>query len=107
MRKVALGILTLGLVIGGNVAVWAGLNRPETTKSWTGGAINGVSFSPYSASDSPVENRHPSAEAITADLRVVASLELQYNTASLGQAGQVQRVECLSFIINPKQRRRG
>jgi len=82
MRKVAIGILTVGLIIGGNVAIWAGLNRPETTKSWTGGAINGVSFSPYSANESPMEDRHPSAEEITADLRVVAPMVKSVRTYS-------------------------
>ncbi len=72
MRRTRLnGLFVLLLIIIGNLAVWAWLNRPHSDVAWQG-VIRSVSFAPYQKDDNPLEGRLPSVEEIDKDLQVLA-----------------------------------
>ena len=60
---VAIAVFTVGF--------WALMNRPEEQPSWPG-RIQGFSFSPMRADQSPISGIYPSVEQIDADLALLA-----------------------------------
>ncbi len=65
MRKSAIAVLIL--VILGNIGAWALWNRPVAERSW-GGAINGVSYTPFHPNKSPTKGDRAGAEDIEKDM---------------------------------------
>jgi hypothetical protein len=55
------------LVLCGNVAVWAFVNRPVHPPAWTG-PIRGVSFSPFRSGQDPARGWFPSREEMRRDV---------------------------------------
>ena len=68
MRKSSLTVLLL--VVAVNLLVWALFNRAQSEQDWEG-MIRGVSFSPYQRGQDPLENKHPSADDIEGDLKLL------------------------------------
>ena len=68
MRKSSLTVLLL--VVAVNLLVWALFNRAQSEQDWEG-MIRGVSFSPYQRGQDPFENKHPSADDIAGDLKLL------------------------------------
>jgi exo-beta-1,3-glucanase (GH17 family)/cellulose synthase/poly-beta-1,6-N-acetylglucosamine synthase-like glycosyltransferase len=70
MRRSSL--IVLALVILGNLAVWALVNRPLHLPSWSG-EIQGVSFSPYREHENPLTGKFPTDPEIGSDLKLLSS----------------------------------
>lgn len=64
-------VVILVTVVVANLFAWAMLNRPQPEVPWTG-TINGVSFSPFRASDDPLAKRYPTAAEIDEDLKLLS-----------------------------------
>ncbi|NCO58361.1 MAG: glycosyltransferase [Deltaproteobacteria bacterium] len=81
---VSLALLTLSL--------WAVANRPEEEPPWPA-RIQGFSFSPYRAGQSPFERTLPSAEEIDADLALLAGKSHAVRTYAMeGTLAEVPRL---------------
>ncbi|CAK0763617.1 Cellulose synthase/poly-beta-1,6-N-acetylglucosamine synthase-like glycosyltransferase [Azospirillaceae bacterium] len=73
MRKSALLVLLLVLlVISTNVAVWALLNQPVSERPWAG-IIQGVGLSPYQAHQNPMNGDRPTTSEVENDLQVLSN----------------------------------
>src|SRR5690606_366275 len=78
--------LLLSLAIGGvTLGVWWLLARPREAPPWPH-AISGFAFSPLEADGDPERAAYPSAEAIDADLALVAHRARSIRTYSLAGA---------------------
>jgi exo-beta-1,3-glucanase (GH17 family)/cellulose synthase/poly-beta-1,6-N-acetylglucosamine synthase-like glycosyltransferase len=71
----------LAVVVLANLAVWAWFNRPQEEVGWSG-VIRGASFSPYQASQDPLQERFPTVEEIDRDLQLLASRVTRVRTYS-------------------------
>ncbi|GBU09192.1 glycosyl transferase [Gammaproteobacteria bacterium] len=71
MRRLPFFLL---LLIGAiHAAIWSTWELSKAHNPWFG-TINGVSFSPYRANQSPEKNKHPSITEIDEDLSLVAAI---------------------------------
>ncbi|UKL13078.1 glycosyltransferase [Dissulfurimicrobium hydrothermale] len=52
------GTLILLFILGGNLLLWAGLNRPVQDEPWNG-IVAGVSYSPYQKWEDPFKDKFP------------------------------------------------
>ena len=81
---ISLALLTLSL--------WAVANRPEAEPPWPA-RIQGFSFSPYRAGQSPLEGRLPSVAEIDADLALLAGKTHAVRTYSMeGALAEIPRL---------------
>ncbi len=62
--------LIVALVLCGNLAAWALLNRPAELPSWSG-EIQGVAYAPYREGENPLTNKYPSDAEIAKDLQTL------------------------------------
>ena len=81
MRKYAVNIAVLLLVLAAHVGIWAWANRPVEMTNWEG-SIQALSFDPHRADQNPNDNVHPSATQIDEDLAVVARVAQGIRTYS-------------------------
>ncbi len=70
MRKWALVVGILAIVLWGNWEIWSILNRPVEPVPFTG-QIRGVSFSPYQADQDLFKQQFPSAEQMDQDIQLL------------------------------------
>jgi cellulose synthase/poly-beta-1,6-N-acetylglucosamine synthase-like glycosyltransferase/exo-beta-1,3-glucanase (GH17 family) len=82
VRQAIFLFIVLPLVIAANLAVWAALNRPYEPEAWTG-EIVGLSYSPYRQGQDPRMNRHPSAEQIEEDMKLLSGTVQAIRTYSM------------------------
>lgn len=66
MKKFPVLILLAAAVT--SLVAWSIVNRPADAPDWNGGALPGVSYSPYGAAQDPIEGDIPSLTAINRDL---------------------------------------
>lgn len=88
VRQAIFLFIVLPIVIAANLAVWAALNRPYEPEAWTG-EIVGLSYSPYRQGQDPRMNRHPSAEQIEEDMKLLS--------------GTVQAIRTYSMVYGQQQ----
>ena len=86
MRKT--GLFVLVAVILANIGAWALINHPVNEAPWAG-MINGVSFSPYSANENPMEHRYPTAADIDRDLKVLKGVVHSVRTYTSINGGEL------------------
>jgi len=82
VRQAAFFFIVLPLVIAANLAVWAAFNQPHHAEAWTG-EIVGLSYSPYRQGQDPTQNRHPSAEQMDEDMKLLAGTVQAIRTYSM------------------------
>ena len=82
VRQAIFLFIVLPIVIAANLAVWAALNRPYEPEAWTG-EIVGFSYSPYRQGQDPRMNRHPSAEQMEEDMKLLAGSVQAIRTYSM------------------------
>ena len=68
MRRSA--IIVLLLVVLGNVATWALVNRPVDERPWSG-IITGLALSPFQSDQNPMDGDRPSVADIERDLKTL------------------------------------
>jgi len=74
-------VLVAVTVVIVNALVWVGLNRPDQQLDWNG-RFTGLSFNPYRAGDSPLENRYPGEAEVAEDLKLAATVTGRVRTYS-------------------------
>jgi exo-beta-1,3-glucanase (GH17 family)/cellulose synthase/poly-beta-1,6-N-acetylglucosamine synthase-like glycosyltransferase len=62
----------IGLVLCGNLAAWALLNRPADLPSWSG-YIQGIAYAPYREGENPLTKKFPTDAEITKDMQILQS----------------------------------
>ncbi|MGQ9499010.1 MAG: glycosyltransferase family 2 protein [Dissulfurimicrobium sp.] len=65
-----IGALILAIVLGGNLLLWAGLNRPVQEEPWNG-IMAGVSYSPYQRWGGPLDNKFITVKEIDRDMKLL------------------------------------
>ncbi len=73
----ASSLLTAAVILAVNVGLWTMVNRPEHPTQTFSGQISGLSFSPYQRGQDANAGRHPSAEDIDRDLKLLANGNVQ------------------------------
>ena len=93
-------LLTVAAVL--LVALWALFNRPEYVPAWPA-KVQGVSFSPFRAGQSPQEATFPSEEQIARDLELlsdsVRSVRTYSTEGTLGAVPRLARAEGLKTSV--------
>ena len=75
-------IAIVALVLLVNLVAWALANRPYHEVPWSGGAIKGLSFSPYQPEQDPLAGKYPSAQDIESDIRFLTGKTNKIRTYS-------------------------
>jgi len=71
MIKTTFSLVTLALLVMGNLFFWAYMNRPDSLQSWSG-PMMGVTFNPNRAHHNPEKGLHPSKKEIDQDLSLLS-----------------------------------
>lgn len=74
--------IIIGIVGTLMLSMWAVFNRPDYVPAWPD-TIEGVSFSPFRANQSPQDTRYPSEAEISRDLQLLASRMRSVRTYSV------------------------
>lgn len=70
MKKTALSVITLTLLVTANLFFWAYINQPDKVQSWQG-SMMGVSFNPMRKNHDPKKGLYPSKAEINEDLALL------------------------------------
>lgn len=81
MRKIAVNIAVLLVVLAAHAGAWAWFNRPADMADWEG-SIQALSFDPHRADQNPNEGSNPSPAQIDEDLATVATVAQGIRTYS-------------------------
>jgi cellulose synthase/poly-beta-1,6-N-acetylglucosamine synthase-like glycosyltransferase/exo-beta-1,3-glucanase (GH17 family) len=65
-------LIILTAISAACLAAWAYTNQPQPMPDWTGGPIAGISYTPYGASQNPVDGDLPTAAMIDKDLDLLS-----------------------------------
>ena len=95
MKRLVTG-LVLVAAISCNLWIWAGLHRAQPMAS-ASGTLAGLSYSPYRADQSPIENTEPSVEQIARDLMILERLTGAVRTYSVG--GTQERIPQIAAAL--------
>ncbi len=81
MRKYAVNLAVLLVVLAAHAGVWAWFNRPASMTDWEG-SLQAVSFDPHRADQNPNEGRNPTQAQIDEDLALVSTFAQGIRTYS-------------------------
>ena len=70
MKKTAIFLITLSLLVFANLVLWAYLNQPQNAREWDG-VMMGLSFNPLRRHHDPVKRSYPNRKEIDQDLELL------------------------------------